>query len=669
MPSPPSPLAPLQAPGPVVSIIESGMNYEHQTPPRWLGSPIQTPTYANGTRHRPSHSDAGRLLSIPTTPLSCYPASPHSPLQQSVPAVHRGGGDFPGTRTSSHSKYRRVLPEGGYLSPLLALTTQLASTYQICDPNYNYSLNRNPRRVLTDPHEGKLNNGYDNEESDYILWVNDVLGTDEGRRYLVLNVLGKGTFGQVVKCQNMATKEVVAVKVIKNKPAYLNQSMMEVSILEHIQQHVDQQDRHNLLRLKDKFVHKEHLCIVFELLSSNLYEVIKKNQFRGLNIRYVRAITAQLLDALSVLKDARLIHCDLKPENILLRRNDSTAIKVIDFGSACHERQSVYTYIQSRFYRSPEVILGLPYTSSIDMWSLGCIVAELFLGLPIFPGTSEYNQWYRIVESLGAPPNWMLEMGKNTDQFMKKYIDQFGNKRYRLRSLEEHVAEFGTDEKPMKKYFNSTDIREIIMSYPLLRNDMTKQEVDAEMREREALADFVKGLLNFNPFERWTPHQARMHPFITGKQFSRPFVPETTPSASHPPGYPQHPRQNQYIPQQSHSRQVSQSQQVSQPGHMQPPMMQPQPFPQAAQGQMAYPQVPSAPQLQLPLHQNLQPPMPSHAANTRSRRMRAATIGQPEPIPRQLQKAAARVDPADAIHAQPSPAYVPPPDLYKRRPP
>jgi dual specificity protein kinase YAK1 len=75
---------------------------------------------------------------------------------------------------------------------------------------------------------------------------------------------------------------------------------------------------------------------------------------------------------------------------------------VIDFGSACHERQTVYTYIQSRFYRSPEVLLGIPYTAAIDMWSLGCIAVELFLGLPLFPGTSEYNQITRIVEMLGC---------------------------------------------------------------------------------------------------------------------------------------------------------------------------------------------------------------------------------------------------------------------------
>lgn len=80
---------------------------------------------------------------------------------------------------------------------------------------------------------------------------------------------------------------------------------------------------------------------------------------------------------------------------------ESPTIKVIDFGSACHEVQTMYTYIQSRFYRSPEVLVGLPYTSAIDMWSLGCIATELFLGLPLFPGSSEYNQMSRIVEMLG----------------------------------------------------------------------------------------------------------------------------------------------------------------------------------------------------------------------------------------------------------------------------
>lgn len=117
---------------------------------------------------------------------------------------------------------------------------------------------------------------------------------------------------------------------------------------------------------------------MFELLSVNLYELIKQNQFRGLSTTLVRVFAQQLLNGLGLLNKARLIHCDLKPENILLKKwvnpinsisglyadhspsLESPVIKIIDFGSACDERQTVYTYIQSRFYRSPEVLLGLP---------------------------------------------------------------------------------------------------------------------------------------------------------------------------------------------------------------------------------------------------------------------------------------------------------------------
>lgn len=138
-------------------------------------------------------------------------------------------------RVNSQPPFRRANPEGGFISPLQALTTQLPSTYRICNPTFQYESSRNPRRVLTKPSKGVKNDGYDNEDSDYILYVNDILGSEETNhknRYLILDVLGQGTFGQVVKCQNLKTQEVVAVKVVKNKTAYFNQSMMEVSVLD-----------------------------------------------------------------------------------------------------------------------------------------------------------------------------------------------------------------------------------------------------------------------------------------------------------------------------------------------------------------------------------------------------------------------------------------------------
>lgn len=131
------------------------------------------------------------------------------------------------------------------------MTTNIIDTYRICNPQFRYESTHNPRRVLTKPSKPAHNEGYDNDDYDYILYVNDWLGTEDGHkyvsltcptlvnslcriRYLILDILGQGTFGQVVKCQNMKTHEIVAVKVVKNKPAYFNQSMMEVTILEMV---------------------------------------------------------------------------------------------------------------------------------------------------------------------------------------------------------------------------------------------------------------------------------------------------------------------------------------------------------------------------------------------------------------------------------------------------
>lgn len=226
-------------------------------------------------------------------------------------------------RVTSQPPFRRANPEGGFISPLQALTTHLPATYRICNPSFQYESSRNPRRVLTKPSKGVKNDGYDNEDSDYILYVNDILGSEETNhknRYLILDVLGQGTFGQVVKCQNLKTQEVVAVKVVKNKTAYFNQSMMEVSVLDLLNGRMDKNDDHHILRLKDTFIHRQHLCLVFELLSVNLYELIKQNQFRGLSTTLVRVFAQQLLNGLCLLSKAKLIHCDLKPENILLKK-------------------------------------------------------------------------------------------------------------------------------------------------------------------------------------------------------------------------------------------------------------------------------------------------------------------------------------------------------------
>jgi dual specificity tyrosine-phosphorylation-regulated kinase 2/3/4 len=93
-----------------------------------------------------------------------------------------------------------------------------------------------------------------------------------------------------------------------------------------------------------------------------------------LSLDLILRFTIQILQGLLFLKKYSIIHCDLKPENILLKHKNKTGIKIIDIGSGCYEEEQMYTYIQSRYYRAPEIILGIPYTTAIDMWSLGCII-------------------------------------------------------------------------------------------------------------------------------------------------------------------------------------------------------------------------------------------------------------------------------------------------------
>ncbi|KAK4830326.1 hypothetical protein QYF61_010090 [Mycteria americana] len=151
----------------------------------------------------------------------------------------------------------------------------------------------------------------------------------------------------------------------------------------------------------------------------NLYELIKKNNFQGFSLSLIRHFTQCVLRCLQVLYQERIIHCDLKPENILLYHKGQGSVKVIDFGSSCYEHQRVYTYVQSRFYRSPEVILGHPYAMAVDMWSLGCIMAELYTGYPLFPGENEVDQLACIMEVLGLPPADFIQAASRKRTFFE----------------------------------------------------------------------------------------------------------------------------------------------------------------------------------------------------------------------------------------------------------
>ncbi|QQP41410.1 Uncharacterized protein FKW44_015767, partial [Caligus rogercresseyi] len=225
------------------------------------------------------------------------------------------------------------------------------------------------------------NEGFDDENYDYVI----VRGEKFLDRYEIDSLIGKGSFGQVVKAYDTQESSYVAIKIIKNKRPFLLQAQIEVRLLE-LMNSTDSGDKYHVVKLKHHFTWKKHLCLVFELLSYNLYDLLRNTNFRGVSLNLTRKFAQQIATALLFLSwsELRIIHCDLKPENILLCNPKRSAIKIVDFGSSCQLGKRIYLYIQSRFYRSPEVLLGIPYDLAIDMWSLGCILVEMHTGEPLF---------------------------------------------------------------------------------------------------------------------------------------------------------------------------------------------------------------------------------------------------------------------------------------------
>eukprot|EP00747_Dinoflagellata_sp_TGD_P164713 gnl/TRDRNA2_/TRDRNA2_185014_c0_seq1.p1 gnl/TRDRNA2_/TRDRNA2_185014_c0~~gnl/TRDRNA2_/TRDRNA2_185014_c0_seq1.p1 ORF type:complete len:689 (+),score=115.12 gnl/TRDRNA2_/TRDRNA2_185014_c0_seq1:100-2166(+) len=319
------------------------------------------------------------------------------------------------------------------------------------------------------------NHGYDDERGDYLIVLHDHILY----RFEVMNPLGKGSFGQVVRTFDFKNNAYCACKVIRNKKRFHHQALVEVKILEHICER-DLESTANVVHMMDYFYFRNHLCITFELLSINLYEFIKNNNFQGVSLGLIRRFAIQLLTALRFLRKQHIIHCDFKPENVLLKNPTKSGIKVIDFGSSCFEDERVYTYIQSRFYRSPEVILGIPYDVAIDMWSFGCILAELYTGYPLFPGENEVEQLACIMEVCNVPPPKILENATR----IKMFFDSAGNPRLVPNSR-------GKQRRPGSKDMQS-----------VLRTSETKY------------VDFLTGCLQWDPRERFSPEDALQHEWI-----------------------------------------------------------------------------------------------------------------------------------------------------------
>ncbi|KAL7721694.1 Protein kinase [Entamoeba marina] len=352
------------------------------------------------------------------------------------------------------------------------VSARIRETYWHIKSDENSFYTNSPVVYYTHQTSKKTNSSLDNEHHDLLVKKRYYSANPETvSRYQIIENLGNGMFGQVFKAKDLSKEREVAIKILKSKSAYFRQGMLETTVLS---------------MLNDV---------------SNLYQLLLDRNYKGFPISVVRKFMTQLLQCLEVLQEARIVHCDIKPENIIFDQT-TNGVKVIDFGSACFDNYTLYTYVQSRHYRAPEIILGIPYNGAIDVWSAGCIAAELVLGIPLFPGSSEYNQLFKITDMLGDIPKYLLEEGTKSACYYNLLGDSVDS-RYIMKLPFEYEMENGTRLEPNKSI-----------------SEARKDEITSATETRLTFIHFVEGLLRYDPMKRWTPSQALHHPFLTGSSFN-----------------------------------------------------------------------------------------------------------------------------------------------------
>jgi serine/threonine-protein kinase PRP4 len=239
------------------------------------------------------------------------------------------------------------------------------------------------------------------------------IGEEFENRYKVFGFTGQGVFSNVLRARDSVDSDrPVAIKIIRNNEVMHKLALKEVDILKRLNSK-DPKGKYHCVKLYRSFEHKNHLCMVFEHMSMNLREVLNKyGRNAGLNLEAIQSYAHQLLLALTHLHKWKIIHADLKPDNILVSESKAT-VKLCDFGSAFPTGEVEITpTLVSRFYRAPEIMMGIRYDCSIDMWSLAVSLLELYTGRIAFRGDSNNHMLKEIFEVCGKPFNKYIRPGK-----------------------------------------------------------------------------------------------------------------------------------------------------------------------------------------------------------------------------------------------------------------
>ncbi|XP_008494658.2 dual specificity protein kinase CLK1-like [Calypte anna] len=354
------------------------------------------------------------------------------------------------------------------------------------------------KTLLTTPPVKRSQRVESKEKGRWICQTGDMLRG----RYEVVAPLGEGTFGLVVECMDhQEGGRHVAVKIAKDTERE-GAACVEVQVLQYLKT-LDPSSTHHCLTMLDWFKYRGHICIVLELLGISTATFMKANGSLPFRLGHIRQMAYQICKAVNLLHVNKLTHTDLKSDNILLRPSGYTEeynpslkrlerrlkhpeVKVADFGNttpACDYHSHLIT---TRAYRAPEVILGLGWSQPCDVWSIGCILLEYYLGYPVFPALEDREHLAMMERILGPLPSHMIHKTRRGEYFHK------GRLVWDERSFAGMCVSWHC--KPLKAFMNSHD------------------------NDHENLFDLIEKMLQHDPDQRITLEEALKHPFFFPKQ-------------------------------------------------------------------------------------------------------------------------------------------------------
>ncbi|KAI1300277.1 kinase-like domain-containing protein [Xylaria venustula] len=356
--------------------------------------------------------------------------------------------------------------------------------------------------ALAQPNAGGILEG-DDKDGYYKIRNGEIMNG----RYQVQSTLGKGMFSGVARAVDITNKKLVAIKMMRNNDALRKGGFTEIAILQKLND-ADPENRKHIVKFERHFEHKGHLCLAFENLSLNLREVLRKfGNNVGINLSATRAYAHQIFVALAHLRRCSIIHADLKPDNILVNETRNV-LKICDLGTAIDRSDAatahteITPYLVSRFYRAPEIILGMRYDYAIDMWSIGCTLYELYTGKILFAGDSNNQMLKAIMEIRGKFSPKLCKRG----DLSHLHFDEDGN----FVSAERDKALGKTTIRTLTIVKPARDLRTRLMAASGGMNDV-------ESRDLNNFVDLLERCLALNPDKRITPSEALKHPFFLSK--------------------------------------------------------------------------------------------------------------------------------------------------------